>query len=317
MSLAHYDLVLANIRHAIRKAPRSLETCCQQDTSARSTPTSGSTRPTSVSTSSGQKNANGRLSPRLQSSETSAPDMSESSPTINMGQKRRIRRKRPLNRAVHKAPPTPEQRYWNEFDDGDDNTDNETYTIYVDPDTPNAFPGASTLSPVVGLATVCYQKMKSWLWREKSMDSERQSLLENERASSRSSSDASDIENGRPGPISMQHVYHGRSPTMLRRYLGPSGNTREVWLAWASIGAFLVAYVLLFLVIILVTTGRRKAVATTDIGALVGVAFSLVFGLGGLGACRRGGPSWIWWIVTSCLFVLLVVGNGVILVRVL
>ena len=230
-----------------------------------------------------------------------------------------MRRKRPLNKAFHDAPPGSEQRYWNEFDDGDDISDNETYAIYVDTDAPNAFPGAATLSRFAGFATASTQKMKSWLWREKSLDGERQSLLENEGTSSRSSSEASDIENGKLGPTSIRHARHGRSFALLPRSLRPSGNAREVWPTGVSIGAFLVAYVLLFLVVILVTTGRRKAVATTDIGALVGVAFSLVFGLTGLAgrAFRREGASWIWWTIMSFLFVILVVGNGVILVRVL
>ena len=157
------------------------------------------------------------------------------------------------------------------------------------------------------------------LWREKGTGGERQSLLEHERPSSRSSSEASDVENGRLGPPQLRHGHHGHYPTTGRRFVPQYGSKGEAWLSGVSIGAFVVAYVLLLLAVILMTTGRRKARAETDVGVLVGAAFSLALGLAGLTARAWRGErvSWTWWSVTSSLFVILVIGNSVILVHVL
>lgn len=272
-----------------------------------------------MSASSSLEHANGHSTPQFQSSETSIPNNSESSPSHNVRQKRKIPKRRPLSKAVYKPPPSQEDRYWNEFDDGDENTEDETYTIYVNPNASSPLPGAATISRFAAFLEGSNNKLRSWLWREKGTEGERQSLLEHERPNSRSSSESSDVENGRLGPTQSRHDHLHRSPTIGRRFLPHYGSGGEAWLGGASIGAFLVAYVLLLLAVILVTTGRRKARAQTDVGVLVGAAFSLALGLVGLtGRAWRGErASWMWWSVTSCLFVILVIGNSVILVHVL
>ena len=307
------------LKQDIRKPPLSLETCSQQDANARSTPRSGSTRPTSLSASSGLDHVNGHSSPELQSSESSIPNNSESSPSHNVRQKRKIPQRRPLSKAINKAPPPQEERYWNEFDDGDDNSEDETYAIYIDPNTSSAIPGAATFSRLTEFLGGSNSKLRSWLWREKGTEGERRSLLEDERPSSQSSSETSDVENGRLGSTQVRHDHHRRPLTLGRRFVPRYGSSGEALLRVTSVGAFVVAYVLLLLAIILMTTGRRKARAETDVGVLVGASFSLALGLVGLAgrAWRGERASWMWWSVTSCLFVLLVIGNSVVLVHVL
>ena len=156
------------------------------------------------------------------------------------------------------------------------------------------------------------------MWREKSTSDERESLLGDERPNSRSSTDSSDIENCRPGAELLPHERHRGPSTLLQRTL-PHDSVRDTWITWASIVSFLLSFVLVFLVVVLVTTGRRNAIAETDVGALVGVAFSLALGFGGLAgmALRKQRASWIWLTVAALLFTAIVVGNSVLLVQVL
>ncbi|KAL8797345.1 MAG: hypothetical protein Q9195_000499 [Heterodermia aff. obscurata] len=299
----------------IRKTPTSVETCRQRD--PRSTPQSGSTRFTSVSTSSGQGLTNGHVSSQIQSSETSAPEVSDPANTTIERQKRKARRERPLNRAVYESSPQQRQRYWNEYDDGEDASDLETYTVYTDPNA-SSFPGAALLSLAANSLKSSSQKLKSQIWREKSTSEERESLLGDERPNSRSSTDSSDLESGRPGAGLLPQKHHQGPPTLHQRALAHD-IVRDSWITQMSVASFLVSFVLLFLVVVLVTTGRRNAVAETDVGALVGVAVSLALGFGGLAgmALRKQRASWIWLTVAAVLFIAIVIGNSVLLVQIL
>ena len=162
------------------------------------------------------------------------------------------------------------------------------------------------------------QKLKSKMWREKSTSDERECLLGDENQNSRSSTDSSDIESGRPGAELLPRRRHGGVSALLQRTL-PHDSVRDTWITRASIASFLLSFVLLFLVVVLVATGRRNAVAETDVGALVGVAFSLTLGIGGLTgmALRRQRASLIWLTVAALLFTAIVIGNSVLLVQVL
>lgn len=228
-----------------------------------------------------------------------------------------MRRERPLNRAVYESSPQRKQRYWNEFDDGEEIQENKAYTVYIDPNA-SSFPGTATVSRLADAVKSTTQKLKSRFRCENSRVDERVSLLENERSISQSSTDSSDIENGRLRATFLPHIRNRRSLTLLQRAL-PHDNTRDAWVTLASVISLILSFVLLFLDIILVMTGRRKAVAETDIGVLVGAAFSLALGVGGLVgfAVRSRRASWIWLTVASLLFIPIIVGNSVLLVQVL
>lgn len=251
----------------------------------------------------------------MQSSETSAPDIAESSRTIGR-QKRKARKERPLNKAVYDSSPQPKQRYWNEFDDGEESSDHEPYAVYIDPNA-SLFPGASIISRFSNSIASATQKLKSRAWREKSTADERGSLLGNERPTSQSSTDSSDLENGRPRPSFLPHDRRRRS-TVFERTL-PRDSPHDIWVTRAASVSFILSFVLLFLVVVLVMTGRRKAVAETDVGALVGVAFSLALGVGGLLGLmlRKRRANWLSLTIAGLLFTVIVAGNSVLLVRVL
>ena len=195
--------------------------------------------------------------------------------------------------------------------------DHETYTVYIDPDA-SSFPGAAVISRFANVLKSSSQWLKSQRWREKSTSDERKSLLGDERPNSRSSTDSSDMESGRPGAGLPPHRRR-RGPSKVPRRALPRDSVRDTWVTRSSIASFVLSFVLLFLAIVLVTTGRRNAVAETDVGALVGVAFSLALGSGGLAGMtlRRRRASWIWLTVAALLFTAIVIGNSVLLVQVL
>lgn len=228
-----------------------------------------------------------------------------------------MRRERPLNRTVYESSPQRRQRYWNEFDDGEDVLDHETYTVYTDPDA-SSFPGAAAISHFANALKSSSQRLKSRMWREKSTSDERESLLGDERPNSRSSTESSDLESGKPGAELSRHRRHRGPSTSLQR-TPRHDSVRDTWVTRSSIASFVLSFVLLFLAVVLVKTGRRNAVAETDVGALVGVAFSLALGFGGLAgmALRRQRASWIWLTVAALLFAAIVIGTSVLLVQVL
>ena len=143
-------------------------------------------------------------------------------------------------------------------------------------------------------------------------------MLGNDRPTSRSSTDSSDLENGRPRPSFLPHERHRGSSTVFERTL-PRDSPHDIWVTRAAIVSFILSFVLLFLVVVLMKTGRRKAVAATDVGALVGVAFSLALGVGGLLGLvlRKRRASWLSLTMAGLLFTGIVAGNSVLLVQVL
>ena len=87
-------------------------------------------------------------SPSMSHHDSSAAEASKSLPEIS-GKNTKKKRAR----IVAQSPPVRshvQQRYWNEFDDGDsDVNQEESYAIYIDPNEPS-FPGAETVSKVFG-----------------------------------------------------------------------------------------------------------------------------------------------------------------------
>ena len=298
----------------IRKVPNDAESDRPVGL-ARTTPQSISPRAKSNSATSVTNDpADSRFSARLGSSETSVPDLTEA-PRSDARKKRKPRRVS-LRRKTQDPSQRERRRYWNEFDDGDEGKDHNAYTILIDPNTSNSFPGVATLSR---FASASANRFKSFFRRGKPSDLERQPLLGDRASNSQSSSEDSDLESGTAlapdrNPSHLSLLLHSH-----RKPLPPHSHNRDNWPTGACIACFILAFVMLLMETILITTGRRKAAADTDVGVLVGVAFSLTLGVAGLGAtaARMAATGWVWWSVVSLLFVVLVVGNGVLLAMVL
>ena len=299
----------------IRKVPDEAESSSQLVSSARMTPRSGSPRPNSNSATSTNDGPTGSgFSARLESSETSVPETVEP-PSTATRKKRKLRRES-LRRESQDASQRENIRYWNEFDDGDEGTENNAYTIFIDPNASSSFPGAATISHITKASI---NRVKSLFRRQKTPDLERQPLLGDHASVTRSNSEDSDLEDGAASPPYRTHSHQGLPSHPRRKPLFSPRNTRETWLTGACVASFILSLVLLFMETILINTSRRKAVAATDVGVLVGVAFSLALGIGGLGAtaARAERVGWVWWTVVVLLFAVVVAGNGLLLTIVL
>ncbi len=103
----------------------------------------------------------------VDSSATSAPEISESSPQKASKKKRRLRRDRPLRKQINGNPQPDRQRYWNEYDDGDENSENEPFAVYIHPDSSTVLPGLATISKaassLVHQARALSRRAKPWL----------------------------------------------------------------------------------------------------------------------------------------------------------
>ncbi|KAI9749259.1 MAG: hypothetical protein M4579_006936 [Chaenotheca gracillima] len=80
----------------------------------------------------------------VESSATSVPDLLESPPLSSFKKKRRKIREHPLRKEVDTYA-TPQKKYWNEYDDGDERPEDEPYTIFVDPNASSYLPSSATL----------------------------------------------------------------------------------------------------------------------------------------------------------------------------
>lgn len=253
------------------------------------------------------------LSGRLgESSATSAPDLGEPpAPSTLKKKRRRSHRRRVLDKPLGDSNRKSAQRYWNEFDDGSEGSDNEAYTIFVDPDTPSTFPGLVTISKLfttlVSKFNVAEHKLISW-WRHPSPQ-EQEPLINGSHSPSLDDSDASDAESPLTKP----------QPNAQRRYStfpatpqSPAMRARETMLFRSCLASFGAASVLLLVAAILKTTGRRKAETTVDAGVIIGVASSLVFAIIAVGSMvgRKDDVGWVHRISVFLLFAVVAAGGG-------
>ncbi|KAI4123344.1 MAG: hypothetical protein LQ347_006187, partial [Umbilicaria vellea] len=121
---------LSALDHDIRKVPSPAKLA--PSSNSRPIPDSQSTRRTSTSATSQADGptSSGFSAALTESPTTSVPEMFESPPLSAFKKKRRITKKHPLHQQTDTyARPHP-QRYWNEFDDGDEAPEEEPYTLF-------------------------------------------------------------------------------------------------------------------------------------------------------------------------------------------
>lgn len=293
----------------IRKVPNEGESG-QSASDGRTTPRSGSPRKTSISATSTNDFANGSgFSTRLESSETSVPESSE--PQLEASRKKKKLRRESLRRKIQDPSQPGNMRYWNEYEDSDEITGDNAYTILVDSNASSTFPGAAALSRFTEASS---KRIKSFFHHERASDLERQPLLSDRPSPTQSSSEDSSLEDGTsPNSYRTAHSHLGLlyDPRAKRLALP---DKKDTWLTVLCVMCFVISFVLLSMNVILVNTSRRKAVAESDVGFFLGLAFSLSLGIAGLGmlAARDKGVDWVWWVVMALLFVALVVGNSVL-----
>ncbi|KAK5053883.1 hypothetical protein LTR84_001845 [Exophiala bonariae] len=177
-----------------------------------------------------------------------------------------------------------QQRYWNEFDDGDsDVNSDDRYAIYIDPNA-SIFPGSETLSKVFhGVYNTLGQgagRLASLVGLKRRASPERAPLLggqvfiDGDADSSGSDSDQHLIQRPYKPSTPRRTASHGsgsRSTYRPHQILTPRQKALERTLFHFYSGLIAISCVFLVMSSILLGTGRRKAAVEVDLGVIAGV----------------------------------------------
>ena len=248
---------------------------------------------------------------------TSAPDtVAPSTSKVVKRQRRRSNRRRLLDQGLYR-PVRKQNRYWNEFDDGSEGSENEAYTILVDPNAPSGFPGVATLSKLYAsiASTLNSTAEKVAFWprpAQKSQNPQNEALLNGNLTPSAEDSDLSDEEISPGLLIPPARRQYSTFPTY---HQSPAIRARETLLFRSCLTSFGASFILLLVAVILETSGRRKAEATVDAGVVIGVAASLVFAIMAVGSMvgRNDTLGWVHRAVVLLIFACVVVCSGALL----
>ena len=249
---------------------------------------------------------------------TSVPDMLESPPLRAFKKKRRLHKKHPLNDQIIQIPKPQQQRYWNEFDDGDEGSEEEVYTIFVDPNKFSAFLGADAISKLVTSialgAKALSRRVKSWLYSEPQTTPNEQAPLLNDYLAQSAFVDDSDVDDD-ISPESLIRDPRRRYSTFCQQRNYRARQSRDALLFRFCVASFVASFVLLGISAILTSTGRRKSALAVKLGVLVGVIWSLIFAIVGVGTltARTKNLGWIHRAAVLLILTIICVGNGVLL----
>lgn len=233
------------------------------------------------------------------------------------------------------------QRYWNEFDDGDEVHEDDVYAIYVNPDEDSSFPGAETVSKAFSALYQSLGRTKrriiSWLpLHSRELDSDhdreeegvRRPLLGRRRTEAdRDNEDSSDTDTSdSPSRIFTKHRSRifpvavnprrtslaSRRPNTKRSHVHVS---RETALFRTYLGCYVTAFILLIMSTIMTATGRHKAQVQVDAGVIVGVIAALGSGLVGISLMisREERLSWLHRSLGAAAFLVVCIGSGCLL----
>ena len=312
---------LAALEQDIRKVPVATESNKARAPQRRLSREQSSAGHVSIAASSTTNGPPGSSSSTVQheSSVTSAPETAASVPSSPLRKKkRRSHRKRLLQEGFRQASYSNQRRYWNEFDDGSEGSENEAYTILVDPDASYSFPGSTQVSKVMTflrtkvLATK--QKADSLLrLNQEHSNRENQPLINGTHSPSIQDSDESDEE---PSPRLVKPITSRDYATFSTApHQSPAFRVREKFLFRSCLASFGASFVLLIVATILVDTGRRKAGATVDVGIIVGAAASLVFAVIAVGNMmgRSENVGWVHRSIVILVFLCIVAISGALL----
>lgn len=305
------DAQLPALKQDIRKIPAATKSTKMRTAQGRSTPEEASTRHTSVSASSTKNRPSSSVfsAQHGESSATSAPEILASPPQNALKEKRRRSRpKKMLQKRLQQASQSKQQRYWNEFDDGSEGSENEAYTIFVDPNASYTIPGADAFAKfytsLITNVKASRDKVSSSFNHSLTKDTkERKPLVNSTHSPSVDDSDSTDDESS---PTQRRYSTFPSLPQT------PAMRARETLLFRSCIGFFCASFVLLTIAAILERTGRRKAETTVDAGVIIGVAASLVSAITGVGSMvgRKDDVGWVHRACVFLVFVCVILGSG-------
>ena len=287
----------------------------------RSSPEGSSTRHTSVSAAStiNGVSSSGFSALRGESSVTSAPENLASPPVdgVKAKKRRRSNRKHMLQKQLRESAQPRHERYWNEYDNGSECSQDEAFTIFVDPNASYNIPGAAAVSRLFDSLSsrirASEERMLHWLrFFRKTRHGEQQPLVDGERSPSTADTDQSDADISTRRIKQSPHRHYSTFPGLSQP---PAMRAREALLFRSCIASFASSFILVVVATILITTGRRKAANAVDAGVIIGVGSSLVFAVMGVGSMlrREDNVGWLHRAVIILLFVCVVLSGGFLL----
>lgn len=260
-----------------------------------------------------------RSSPAVQSGSTTPKTLSRRSSQAESRQAASIARREPVVRQST-------QGYWNEYDNGSEAGDaNEPYTIYIDPDADDSFPGRKAVIYVLKQAQVPFTKFRGWLSPTGSLD-ERRPLIrsantngdysQTSHPSSTYGTDTDVEEDASSADFPPGYETHYAFPSTADQKLQ---RQRDSLLFHSTIGCFVASFLLLLVAGILIATGRHRLRVEVDAGVTVGVVAALFFATMGLSVmlCRWTRCGWIQRTLVAVTFLLVCLVSGMLLVLVM
>ncbi|KAI1128818.1 hypothetical protein F5Y10DRAFT_239578 [Nemania abortiva] len=232
------------------------------------------------------------------------------------------------------TPPT----YWNEYEHGSEAGDqDDTYVIYIDPNANDEFPGLSYVRNMFGGSV---DHVRHWLQSQKAnkdlaagSPSETQSLLSSRHGRTGAPSADYFSIRGRPDhepATEDEYLSSDEGESRHTRGLGfPSysysassaddlkmGRYQDRVITRSIVIAFVVAFVLLGISSLLVSTGKRHLRLEVDAGATLGSVASLFCACMGLGAMfyRHSPAGYLYNAVVWAAFITVCACNGILLV---
>lgn len=260
----------------------------------------------------------------MDSPATSVPEKSGFPPLEALSKKKRTRRR--SKQPAPREPLAQTKHYWNEFDDGEEASGAEVYTLLVDPNATTPFIDGLSALKAKGVKTL--QHIRTKLSSKTSKGGEREPLLPTDYFSipptggSAESSGGSDTSNSTrqrprlPNRYSAFPSYHSIS-SPLDPLSTHTLEKRDTNLSWYMILAFLVALVLLLTSGLAQITWRQGTFIAVDIAVVFGIVASLTCTVAGLGSgmARQEDVGWMGRAQVFLMFAVLCVGNGVLVVH--
>ncbi|KAL8854664.1 MAG: hypothetical protein Q9221_000446 [Calogaya cf. arnoldii] len=291
----------------LRKIPATVKTATTHLSNNRLSPSPTSTAKNSVSaTSNGDRpTSSGFSAPAVESSATSVPEIAGAAPQEALKKKRRPRKDRLIRQQMNGTGQYDPQRYWNEYDDGDDNSEDEPFAIYINPDQSTFFPSLDTFSKATSSLACKVRTMSKRARQWLHLSDQRKSKTPAETVSTE---DDSDLEDSASDPLISHHNKKSDYSTVQhhRHAVDHAAKAQGLLLTRCCIALYAASFVLLVIAALLASAGRRKAHLEVDVGVITGVAFSLVFAIAAAG-CAIGRRERVGLFQRICVLVALTV----------
>ena len=247
---------------------------------------------------------------RAESTMTSAPETPEA-PEI-LSKSRSQKKSRPSKRGASAAKKhlnqnrSSQPRYWNEFDDGSEGEQHDSYAIYVNPDPSPLLPGTAFFSACSNQIAAGYrrsaEKIHDWFGPRTVRDPERQPLVPEANMEETDLEDSDLSDSGISYANGASQQYYTFPPRAEDRHK----TSRERVLFWSSVCAYCTSSLFLLVAIILLSTGRKRATFEVDVGVTICVVAAMLLAVAGAGSvvARRKGLASIALLVSLSIFLL-------------